>query len=775
MKSHIQLLEHSVPNPILSHFSSKASLLGALLLCLMASPAEAASNLTNSLTSYNGTSQDNYPGQPAFLTGEGLDVAFVWGGGAGAWERIGFNASGATFGGNTPSGNGNGDGRNYLRTVDDNYAPISFTAYVTVNRASRQSVFFGIGSGNLGSFKAPDIGSGNASVFLELQDGYDNGSRRVLGGTAGTPTNVEVGYDGMTTVTGLMRLRMDYDAVAKTVTYAIDYAPSGAFVADQTFPAVDVSSIAPEWTGGEKSRIYFGGQGYVNAGNRIGITFTDFLVTTAAVPPGSIDHFHVAAASPQTAGAVFDVTITGEDINHATVNDSTTTVTLNSPTGGSLMEFDWNRDGVYGDNSGLITNGVAIIKARNKKAQTVSIVALGGIGTTTTPPDVTTTADVFTKLQILAPGESAAPGTPTGKIGTPRDRIINRAFNVTVNAVDANWNLVNTVYDNVGITTTDVTANLPADALLVDGTNTFAVTLNTVGTFTVTATNLVDSNIASGNTAVRAFPVLVSSGTWKSLPIIPTQTPDTAGWSTVPAASITNLQGTANWDVKQIKVCNDATNVYFLVELWPGSTVSLITGNMENYFWFDTDNDPATGYLNADETSVGAESVLDAWQVWTSGMRQAFWWGVSGLFYNNANVVGPGGNPNNGWPADNGLFYEYSMSMTATNSDGSLIFPSNSVTMGFGSRQAGSLKDSIPAFSYSFAPLGPGQISMPVSGTVNITFHGIPNRTNIVQTTTNLSSPWWNVSTNVVSANGTWQFTDTNATKSQQFYRAVTQ
>ena len=66
-----------------------------------------------------------------------------------------------------------------------------------------------MGTGNLGTFKQPDVGTGNASVFLELQDGWDNASRRVLGGTAGTPSDVQDGYDPMTSVTGLMRLRMD--------------------------------------------------------------------------------------------------------------------------------------------------------------------------------------------------------------------------------------------------------------------------------------------------------------------------------------------------------------------------------------------------------------------------------------------------------------------------------------------------------------------------------------------------------------------------------------
>ena len=44
----------------------------------------------------------------------------------------------------------------------------------------------------------------------------------------------------------------------------------------------------------------------------------------------------------------------------------------------------------------------------------------------------------FAKLQLLVPGETAAPGTTTGKTGTPTAQIgRHAAFTVTVNAVDA--------------------------------------------------------------------------------------------------------------------------------------------------------------------------------------------------------------------------------------------------------------------------------------------------------------------------------------------------
>ena len=57
-----------------------------------------------------------------------------------------------------------------------------------------------------------------------------------------------------------------------------------------------------------------------------------------------------------------------------------------------------------------------------------------------------------------------------------------------------------------------------------------------------------------------------------------------------------------------------------------------------------------------------------------------------------------------------------------------------------------------------YSAVGPAQMSPPTNGVVNITFFGIPNYTYVVQTTTNLSVPWWTLSTNTASTNGSWQF-----------------
>lgn len=100
----------------------------------------------------------------------------------------------------------------------------------------------------------------------------------------------------------------------------------------------------------------------------------------------------------------------------------------------------------------------------------------------------------YTKLQVLMPGETAAPDTASGKTGTPDAQTSGIPFNVTVNAVDNAWHRIALApNDTVIITSSDATAMLPANGALVGGTQTFNVTFGTTGTFTVTATDDTDS------------------------------------------------------------------------------------------------------------------------------------------------------------------------------------------------------------------------------------------------------------------------------------------
>src|SRR5207247_8663654 len=152
-----------------------------------------------------------------------------------------------------------------------------------------------------------------------------------------------------------------------------------------------------------------------------------------------------------------------------------------------------------------------------------------------TSPPITVNGGALAKLLVLAPGETAAPGTASGKSGTPAEQTAGTAFAVTVNAVDANWNLVNT-NDTVAITSSDPNAALPLNAGLVNGGGSFSVTLKTAGSATVTASNVIHAGISASTSPT----IVVNPGAFTKLQILApgeTAVPGTSGGkSGTPAA-----------------------------------------------------------------------------------------------------------------------------------------------------------------------------------------------------------------------------------------------
>src|SRR5207253_5578857 len=129
-----------------------------------------------------------------------------------------------------------------------------------------------------------------------------------------------------------------------------------------------------------------------------------------------------------------------------------------------------------------------------------------GAKSSDTSPSTTVAAGAFTKLQLLLPGETAAPGSTSGKTGTASGRVSGTPFSVTVNAVDANWNPVSAT-DTVGITTSDTNATPPAPAALVGGTKNFTIALNTAAAATITATDQTDgSKTANPSASIAVNP-----------------------------------------------------------------------------------------------------------------------------------------------------------------------------------------------------------------------------------------------------------------------------
>jgi hypothetical protein len=103
------------------------------------------------------------------------------------------------------------------------------------------------------------------------------------------------------------------------------------------------------------------------------------------------------------------------------------------------------------------------------------------------------------QLQVLFPGETAAPGTLTGKTGTPTPVSLSTnsgTVTVTVNAVDDKWNLLPNNGDTVAITSSDGAATLSGNGALAGGTGQFTITFATKGSQTVTATDVSNTGVA---------------------------------------------------------------------------------------------------------------------------------------------------------------------------------------------------------------------------------------------------------------------------------------
>ena len=95
---------------------------------------------------------------------------------------------------------------------------------------------------------------------------------------------------------------------------------------------------------------------------------------------------------------------------------------------------------------------------------------------------------VATQLVFSVSGANATAGT---------------VVSVTVRALDASGALVTTYAGTMHFTRSDAQATVPADSKLTGGTGTFSLTLRTIGSQTVTATDTVTASLKGTTSAVK--------------------------------------------------------------------------------------------------------------------------------------------------------------------------------------------------------------------------------------------------------------------------------
>lgn len=129
----------------------------------------------------------------------------------------------------------------------------------------------------------------------------------------------------------------------------------------------------------------------------------------------------------------------------------------------------------------------------------VSAAASFGSGGST----VTVVPDALERLQLILPGELAAPGRPSGKTGTPTARVLQVPFSISVRAVDRYANLVSSVTHATLLASSASSSTLPGALPLVAGARVFTgLTLHVTGLFTLSATDLSEPQVAAGTSAV---------------------------------------------------------------------------------------------------------------------------------------------------------------------------------------------------------------------------------------------------------------------------------
>jgi len=221
--------------------------------------------------------------------------------------------------------------------------------------------------------------------------------------------------------------------------------------------------------------------------------------TVVAGPPATIS---VSAGNGQSAYAGTAVAIAPsvlvEDASSAPVSGVSVTFAV-ATGGGSLTGATTTTN-----SSGIATVGSWTLgTAAGPNTLTATSAGLTGSPATFT---ATGTPGTATKLQVLFPGQTAAPGTTLGYTGSPACSVGVMCYPVTVNVVDLYWNVVTTESASsvklASSTDSLFSSNSPQPEA--GGVSTFAAIFGTVGNQTVTATDTTHSLSGTGVVAVSA-------------------------------------------------------------------------------------------------------------------------------------------------------------------------------------------------------------------------------------------------------------------------------
>ncbi len=158
---------------------------------------------------------------------------------------------------------------------------------------------------------------------------------------------------------------------------------------------------------------------------------------------------------------------------------------------------------------GILQAGLRNVAEAYSRSEDIFVAVSDTFGVTGLSNTCRMLADGFKRIQIVAPGETPAPGaqTGTGKTGTPLTQQAEVPFTVVVRAVDQYWNLVRTI-DDGAIHLASSGGNLDivdaddVDAPFIGGSRDIGIVLGDPGLVSVFATDAVHAEVSSGRVDV---------------------------------------------------------------------------------------------------------------------------------------------------------------------------------------------------------------------------------------------------------------------------------
>ncbi len=344
-----------------------------------------------------------------------------------------------------------------------------------------------------------------------------------VGGYTGSQTSITVNAGSVSklAVTGITTPTTAGTARNVTVTAQDPYDNTvTSYAGTVAFTSTDAQATLPSnytFVGGDNGTHTFSGGVTLKTAGTQSVTASDIAngatsgtQSNIVVNTDAMSKFAVTGiTTPTTAGTARSVTVTAQDPYDNTVTSYTGTITFASTDAQATLPSDYTFVG--GDNgTHTFTNGVTL-----KTAGTRSVTATASVGGYTgSQTGISVTPAATTLLTVTGISSPTVAGT---------------AQTVTVTAKDNYSNTTTGYTGTVAFTSSDGQATLPSNYTFVGGDNgvhafTSGVTLKTVGTHSVTATDTVTGSITGTQSSI-----LVSAGEAVSFVVSGVASPTAAG------------------------------------------------------------------------------------------------------------------------------------------------------------------------------------------------------------------------------------------------------